>query len=75
MRDAMVFCEIKKEGEYWIGRCLEADIFTEGKSREEALKNLEEAVSLHFEHTEPPKGIPERIARKMDEGMEIAFRV
>ena len=50
-----VKCEILQEGDFYFGRCLEADIFTEGETFEETLKNLEEAVALHFyEEKEAP---------------------
>ncbi len=37
------------DGEYWCAKGLSADIFTQGKTYDELLKNIREAVSLHFE--------------------------
>lgn len=38
-----------KEGKYFIAQCLNVDVSSFGKSHEEALKNLEEAVELYLE--------------------------
>ena len=40
---------IWKEGKYFVAQCLNVDISSFGKSRKEALENLEEAVALYFE--------------------------
>ena len=41
--------EIYFDGEYYCVRCLNIDVFTQGKTLDEAVKNLREAVSLHLE--------------------------
>lgn len=38
-----------REGEWFIFQCLELDIASQGKSEEESLANLREALELHFE--------------------------
>ncbi len=38
-----------KEGNYFVAQCLNIDISSFGASREEALTNLDEALSLYFE--------------------------
>ncbi len=43
--------EIYNDGEYWCARGIGEDIFTQGKSLDELMKNLREAVELHFEDT------------------------
>ena len=46
------------EGDWFVSQCLEVDIASQGKSEEEALENLKEALELHFEPplaTRPPK--------------------
>lgn len=40
---------IWQEDDWYIAQCLEVDVASQGKSREEALKNLREALELHFE--------------------------
>ncbi|GMT48328.1 MAG: hypothetical protein IEMM0007_1894 [bacterium] len=37
------------DGEYWCARGLSEDIFTQGETYDELLRNIREAVSLHFE--------------------------
>jgi predicted RNase H-like HicB family nuclease len=38
-----------KEGDHYVAQCLNVDISSFGGSRDEALKNLDEALSLYFE--------------------------
>lgn len=40
---------VTKEGEWYISQCLEVDVASQGKTEAEAIKNLEEALELHFE--------------------------
>ena len=37
------------DGESWCARGVNEDIFTQGATYDELLKNIKEAVSLHFE--------------------------
>jgi predicted RNase H-like HicB family nuclease len=41
--------EIYFDGEYYCARTLEFDVFTQGKTMDETIENLKEAVSLHLE--------------------------
>ena len=43
---------IWKEGEWFIAQCLDVDVASQGKSEEEAVANLCEALALDFE---PPR--------------------
>ena len=38
-----------KEGKYYVAQCLNVDISSFGKTKKEALTNLEEALELYFE--------------------------
>jgi predicted RNase H-like HicB family nuclease len=38
-----------QEGDWYVAQCLEVDVASQGQTEEEALKNLEEALELHFE--------------------------
>ena len=38
-----------KEGKYFVAQCLNIDISSFGETKEEALKNLDEALNLYFE--------------------------
>lgn len=46
-----------KEGKYYVAQCLNIDISSFGKTKKEALRNLEEAMELYLE--DAPKKIPE----------------
>ena len=46
-----------REGDWYVSQCLEVDVASQGKTEEEALANLKEALELHFEPvqaTRPP---------------------
>lgn len=38
-----------REGEWYVARCLEIDIASQGDTEDEAMANLEEALELYFE--------------------------
>ncbi len=38
-----------REDEWYVAQCIEVDIASQGKTEEEALMNLREALELHFE--------------------------
>lgn len=40
---------ICKEDKWYIARCIEVDVASQGKTKDEALANLREALELHFE--------------------------
>lgn len=42
-----------KEGKYFVAQCLNVDISSFGKTYEEALKNLDEALKLYLEDAPP----------------------
>lgn len=41
-----------KEGKYFVAQCLNADVSSFGKTKKEALKNIQEALELYFEDAE-----------------------
>ena len=45
----MIKADIYFDGEYYCARCIDLDIFTQGKTLDELAKNLKEAIKLHFE--------------------------
>lgn len=45
-----VKADIYFDGKYWCARCLDIDVFTQGKTLDELVKNLKEAVALHLGH-------------------------
>ncbi|MBV9986152.1 MAG: type II toxin-antitoxin system HicB family antitoxin [Chitinophagaceae bacterium] len=40
---------IWKEGEHFVAQCLNVEVSSFGNTRDEALRNLEEALELYFE--------------------------
>ncbi|OQX22011.1 MAG: toxin-antitoxin system, antitoxin component, HicB family protein [Candidatus Altiarchaeales archaeon A3] len=51
----MIKAEIYFDGEYYCARCLNIDVFTQGKTIDEVVNNLKEAVSLHLEDENLPE--------------------
>jgi len=49
MKKSSLESVVWKEGKYYVAQCLNVDISSFGESKEEALKNLDEALSLYFE--------------------------
>ncbi|MFY9484864.1 MAG: type II toxin-antitoxin system HicB family antitoxin [Patescibacteria group bacterium] len=44
-----------KEGKYYVAQCLNVDVSSFGKTKKEALENLQEALALYFEDQPPTK--------------------
>lgn len=44
-----------REGKYYVSQCLNVEVSSFGKTKQEALKNLEEALELYFEDIKKPK--------------------
>ena len=44
-----------KEGDYYVAQCLNVEVSSFGSSRQEALANLEEALSLYFLDNDDPQ--------------------
>jgi predicted RNase H-like HicB family nuclease len=47
-----VYVEKDSETGLFAARCLELSVFSQGRTREQALKNIREAISLHLETLE-----------------------
>ena len=55
-----------REGKWYIAQCLEIDIVSQGTSEQAALKNLSDALALHFSPpvaTKAPKIVPVEVKR------------
>jgi predicted RNase H-like HicB family nuclease len=50
---------IQKEDNWYVAKCIDNNIASQGKNIEDALKNLKEAIELYNENEEPilPKNI------------------
>lgn len=46
---------IWKEGKYYVTQCLNVDVSSFGRTKKEALKNLDEALELYFEDVKTPR--------------------
>ena len=44
----LVKFEIYNDGEYWCARGVGVDIFTQGKTLDELMENIKEAVEAHY---------------------------
>jgi predicted RNase H-like HicB family nuclease len=45
------------EGAWYVARCLEVEVTSQGPSAEDALSNLKEALELYFENQPLPDGV------------------
>mgnify|MGYP003301853673 CR=1 FL=1 len=44
---------IQKEENWYVSKCIENSVASQGKTIEESLKNLKEAIELYYETEEP----------------------
>ncbi len=49
----LVKIEAYYDGEFWCARGIGEDIFTQGKTFDELIENIKEAVILHFDDVKP----------------------
>ncbi len=52
-----------RENDWVVAQCLEVDVASQGRSEEEALANLKEALALHFE---PPRATATPTIRQVE---------
>jgi predicted RNase H-like HicB family nuclease len=45
---------VVQEGEWFVARCVEVEVVSQGQSVDEALRNLTEALELYFEDESVP---------------------
>jgi predicted RNase H-like HicB family nuclease len=45
---------VSKESEWYVARCLEVEVTSQGETIDEALANLREALELYFEDDDVP---------------------
>ena len=60
-----------KEGKYYVGQCLNVEVSSFGKTKKEALSNLDEALELYFEDHKlqpPPVGDAEIVKLSVQRG-------
>lgn len=54
MRSVTFTVAVTHEAPWYVARCLDVDVVSQGESVDEALANLEEALSLYFEGEKLP---------------------
>ena len=55
MRKIILKNVVWKEGRHFVAQCLNVDVSSFGKTKKEALANLDEALELYFEDVKTPK--------------------
>ncbi|MCE7872892.1 type II toxin-antitoxin system HicB family antitoxin [bacterium CPR1] len=55
-----------QEGPWFVARCLEVEVTSQGRSVEESLANLKEALELYFEDEAPPENLVEPIIAPLE---------
>lgn len=68
MSNVKLTAAVSNDSPWYVARCLEIEVASQGASVEEALANLKEALELYFED-EP---LPEGIERPLIATVEIA---
>lgn len=53
MKTQTFTASISQEGEMFIAQCLEIDVASQGKSEDDAINNLKEALELYLEPPRP----------------------
>jgi predicted RNase H-like HicB family nuclease len=57
---------ITQEGEWYVARCLDVEVASQGTSVEDAMANLREALELYFEDQPAPADPPRPIVAPID---------
>jgi predicted RNase H-like HicB family nuclease len=52
---------IRHEAPWYVARCLEVEVASQGETSEQALESLKEALELYFEDTPLPEGLEARV--------------
>jgi predicted RNase H-like HicB family nuclease len=55
--DMRLTAAVTREGSWFVARCLDVEVTSQGASVEEALANLKEALELYFEDASPLENI------------------
>jgi predicted RNase H-like HicB family nuclease len=57
---------VSREESWYVARCLEVEVTSQGQSVEEALSNLKEALELYFEDEPLPEGLESPIVAPLE---------
>jgi predicted RNase H-like HicB family nuclease len=70
MTQVQLTAAITHEGEWYVARCLQVEVTSQGTTLEEALQNLREALELYFED-EP---VPDEVQAPIIAPIEVTVR-
>lgn len=62
---------VTKEDDWYVARCLEVEVTSQGKTMDEALANLREALELYFEDTTSIEPFTSPIIAPIDVGIHL----
>lgn len=48
---------VTREGDWFVARCLEVEVTSQGRTSDEALASLKEALELYYEDEPLPEGV------------------
>jgi predicted RNase H-like HicB family nuclease len=57
---------VTRDGEWYVSRCLEVEVASQGETVEEALANLREALELYFEDEPAPVALVHPLVTSVD---------
>lgn len=57
---------VTREGDWYVARCLEVEVTSQGQTLDEALANLKEALELYFEDADAPRPTPPPVIAPVD---------
>jgi predicted RNase H-like HicB family nuclease len=63
---------ITREGEWYVARCLDVEVASQGSTVEEAMANLREALELYFEDQPVPDEPPRPIVAPIDVHLRLS---
>ena len=63
-----ITARVWQEGDWWVAQAIEVNVASQGKSKEEARGNLQEALELYFE-----PALPDLSSANLTEKVEVKF--
>jgi len=60
-----------KEGKWYVAKCLEVEVASQGRTKPEAISNLEEALELYFENEKAP--FPQGLENPQVHNLKIGY--
>lgn len=72
MTDVQLTAAITHEGDWYVARCLQVEVTSQGETVESALANLREALELYFEDEPLPSDVQPPIIAPVDISVRAA---